>query len=424
CATSDQDTEAINRGKTTVDNAFQTPANPRADFGYPLIVKPGRGAYTSAYTTGGAATPAANPRMAAAFAVLSKATTAMKSVQEINAAVSMSTFCQDRRNLADISRLQPQAVRQAVLDQNNDRSREALTRMMCKKGIMSQFQTNDQTLDCTAPGVTGDPAGSGGMTINRVNYGFPYVNDSNYTLKTLDGGRTEISTKINYRFQYDPSIDPGSASYLGNDSVPVANRKGSGQQQTEFNTNTAAWAQASTNFFNDAANRIKDPKVTFKIEKKCPTTCADTDETPPLVVVSECYRAGGRPDTFTADFPGQAWDPHKCYYKSQVPPDSPPGTAPVPTRMYGDWRDAGGFTTTMAPQTVQHETGHNLGLADEYIEDYYPAHPVGENGATGCNNSTMGSNHSTMGSDGAFCNVLYRRHLLEMIRPARACPRP
>ena len=271
-----------------MDNAFQTPVNP-APIWLPLIVKPGRGR-----------TPQLTPRMqlrckprtASAFAVLSKATTPCEKCAGDKCSSFHVDILPGRRNLADISRLQPRAVRQAVLDQNNDRSREALTRMMCKKGIMSQFQTNDQTLDCTAPGVTGDPAGSGGMTINRVNYGFPYVNDSNYTLKTLDGGRTEISTKINYRFQYDPSIDPGSASYLGNDSVPVANRKGSGQQQTEFNTNTAAWAQASTNFFNDAANRIKDPKVTFKIEKKCPTTCADTDETLPL---SSFLNAAGRP---------------------------------------------------------------------------------------------------------------------------------
>ncbi|MBI2519845.1 MAG: hypothetical protein HYV97_05500 [Bdellovibrio sp.] len=404
CAVSDQDAAAIEQGKKTVDAAFT------GDQGYPLIVtandanRDGNadGAYTFAHMTGRSATAATNPRMANAFSALSQAATDMKNVQEMNAAVSMTTFCQDRRNLADIARLQPQAVRQAVLDQNNDRSREALTRLMCQKGIMSQFQADDQTLDC-APGVTGDPASSEGMKVKRVNYGFPFQSSSNYTIKTLPNGTLEVATKINYVFNFDPSISPGSPGYLGNAAVPEANRKTRAQQEAEFNANTTAWTQKSTAFLNSAAGAVADPKVTFKIEK----CIGCTNTTPPVVNVSECYYRV-MPSSFPTDFPGSAWDPHRCWYKMQ---------GGVPTRMYGDWQDAGGFTTAMNDHTIMHETGHNLGLADEYVADYYPAHPVGEDGATGCNNSTMAGNT-------AACNVLYRRHLLEMVRPARVCPRP
>ena len=407
CATSDQDAAAIEQGQKTVTAAFT------ADMGYTTIVTNNDndndgnpdGAYTFAQQVGSTASAASDPRMAAAFNNLTQATNEMKRVQEMNAAVAMTTFCQDRPNAAAIARLQPQAMRQAVLDQNNDRSREALTRLMCQKGLMAPFQADDQTLDCA--GVTGDPGSGSGMTINRENYGFPFQSSSNYKIKRLADGTLEVSTKINYRFEYDPSIDPSSPSYLGNASVPTANRKGSGQQKSEFDTNTAHWVQKATEFMGSGAPA--DPKMAFKIEK-C-TGCANNVE--PRVEVSECYNRE-KPASFDADFPPltpgtSRWDPHKCWYK-------PSGTPPVPTRMYGDWQDAGGFTTTMDDATITHETGHNLGLADEYIADYYPAHPVGENGATGCNNSTMGGNT-------AACNVMYRRHFLEMILPARVCPK-
>ncbi|OFZ12926.1 MAG: hypothetical protein A2X86_08850 [Bdellovibrionales bacterium GWA2_49_15] len=418
CAVSDQDAAAIQRGQNSVTSAFAD------DSGYPVIVtdedaNPSDGnpdgVYNAAYLNGLLAP--ADPRMGTAFAALTTATNEMKSVQEMNAALSMTTFCQDRRSLADINRLQPQAMRQAVLDQNNDRSREAMTRLLCQKKLMAQFQSDDQTLDCS--GVTGDPNGSGtgAMRVQRVNYGFPFVSDSNYTLKTLPDGTTEISTKINYRFIFDPSISPGSAGYLGNANVPAANRKTRAQQLAEFNTNTASWVQKSTDFLNASATTIADPKVKFKIER-C-TGCPAATE--PKVEVSECYNRGGEPEHFATDFPGKTWDAHKCWWKKVMTPvPNPAGGLPintlVPRKMYGNWQDAGGFTTTMDDATIMHETGHNLGLADEYVADYYPAHPVGENGATGCNNSTMAANS-------AACNVLYRRHLLEMVRPSRVCPK-
>lgn len=62
-----------------------------------------------------------------------------------------------------------------------------------------------------------------------------------------------------------------------------------------------------------------------------------------------------------------------------------------------------------------HETGHALGLADEYTADYYPAHALGEDGNLSCN--------STMASTGGDCHKIYPRHLREIVRPSLVCPK-
>ncbi len=400
CASSDQGTAAIARGENAVTTAFLT------DQGYRQIVSNtnNTAAYTLARKAGfdasrGVGTPTSAPvdqRMVNSYSTFTQAAVHMNHVQEVYAAGQMGLLC-TRSNLRALTQFQPQAVRQAVLDQNDPRSREGLTRLMCSKGIMERFQADDQTQDCS--GVTGDPNSPAGMTINRTNYGFPFSNDSNYKLTKLPDGSLEVATKINYRFTYDPSLDPSSTAYAGDANVPATARKTQAEQQAAFNTNTAGWVARSTAWYNSKSGLVADPKVKFKIET-C-STCADNDK--PRVSVSSCYRRGDRPSNFAAEFPGQAWDSHKCWYKNGV-------------NKYSDWNDAGNFTTSMDDATIMHETGHNLSLSDEYVADYYPANPVAENGAVSCN--------STMGSTNGSCHTLYARHLLEMTRPARACPRP
>jgi len=394
CASSDQNNAAITRGKNTVDTAF------RLDDGYPKIVSNNKGAYSLARKAGfdatrGVGTPV-DPRMVNSYSAFTNAATSMNHVQEVSAANQVGLLC-TRSNLKAIAQFQPQAIRQAVMDHNDPRSREGLTRLMCSKGLMERFQADDQTQDCS--GVTGDANSAAGMTVNRTNYGFPFSNDSNYKLTKLPDGSLEVATKINYRFKYDPSVDPSSTSYAGDTNVPEAARKTEALQQAAFISSTTDWVSKATTWYNGMTGSVPDPRVKFKIE-----TCAACGDTvKPKVAVSTCYRRGGAPATFATDFPGKTWDAHKCWYKDGV-------------KKYSNWQDAGNFTTSMADATIMHETGHNLSLADEYVADYYPAHPTAENGAVSCN--------STMGSTRGSCHQLYARHLLEITRPARLCPKP
>ncbi|MBI2520272.1 MAG: hypothetical protein HYV97_07635 [Bdellovibrio sp.] len=406
CASTEQNTAAIARGQSIVATAFAK------DDGYPKIVSQnsdGKGAYTLAREAAfdavrGVGTPPGSPvdsRMKNAYDDFSQAARQMLHVQELTAANQMGNLC-SRNSLKAIAQFQPQAIRQTILDQNEPGSREGLTRLMCKNGIMERFQANDQSLDCS--GVSGDPSQANGMTVNRTNYNLPFSSNSNYKLKTLPDGSLEVSTKINYRFSYDPSIDPSSASYAGDANVPEAARKNEEQQKNDFKNNTSSWVSQSTAWYDSMTSKVSDPKVKFRIEQ-C-LECPDSDT--PRVSVSPCYRRV-KPRNFDTDFPPltpggpSRFDKHRCWYKNGV-------------NKSPNWQDAGNFTTTMPPRTIMHETGHNLGLPDEYTADYYPATPLGENGALSCN--------STMASSNGSCHTLYARHLLQITRPSRVCPRP
>jgi len=409
CTPSSQDQAALIRGRTTIGDAFST------DDGYPNIVSndlnAGRpkGKFSDAFKAGtdSLANPldtASDSRMARAMGDFNTAATEMKTLQFLNTSSNIAVLCGDM-NLSKLANKFPQVIRQTVLDQNNPGSRDALHRLLCQKGIMRDFQRDDQTLDCR--GVSGVPNVDPGMTVRRTKFGFPFANDMNYSITQKPDGSYEVGSKINYVFRYDPTIDPsntatGLEGYRGDPHVPVTERKTKAQQQADFEAKTAQWVARSTTFFNQMSAGVSNPRVTFKIER-C-TGCPDT--TTPRIQVAPCYRRVA-PDNFATLYPGQTFEPYRCYYNNG-------------SRNVTDWQDAGGFTTNMDDSTIMHETGHNLGLSDEYVADYYPAHPTGEDGNS-INESGGVNCNSTMANNHVACHNLYPRHLLEIVRPARAC---
>jgi len=397
----DRQTEAeITRGEGTLTTHYSS------NQGYPNLVSANagtggrpKGLWNQAVADAalGSGAPNYDPRLVAANADLTARIDDVKAVHRTTLTRSLSNICSNA-NFNDLARNFPQAVRQTVLDNNEPQSRDALLRVLCKTGQMARFQAYDQTQSCS--GVTGAadnrPAG---MTVNRTKNGFPFANDMNYNLVREADGSYTVKTKINYIFRYDQTVDPGSPNYSGDTNVPASARKTQAQQQAEFNTNTQGWVTRATEFYKKAGKSVTDPKVNFRIEV-CSGCSASTK---PAVKVGACYRRGAPPTNFATLFPGQTWDGTRCWYKNGV-------------RQFGDWQDAGNFTLGTSDDTIMHETGHNMGLSDEYAADYYPAHALGEDGAMGCN-STMASSH-------AACHRIYPRHLLEITRPARVCPRP
>ncbi|MBI2521018.1 MAG: hypothetical protein HYV97_11390 [Bdellovibrio sp.] len=336
-----------------------------------------------------------DPRMAEAYGKMEKAAEKMKDVFAYEVTRGMAGLCGPHlRGVKGLAEKYPQALRQTVLDMNKGGAQDALKMLLCQKGLMGRFQAYSQSHSCN--GVSGDINSAEGVHVERQSVGFPYVSDVNYDVTKSADGTLKIKSKINYVFKYDSSIDPTSGDYAGNNKIPAALRANKAQQESKFNTKVTNWLRDANKFYDDAAKKeLPQPKIKFELVQ-----CSDCEnDYKPTVNVATCYRAE-EPESFSTDFPDETFDAHSCRH----------------VNPYGNWEDAGNYTLGTSNPTIMHETGHVLGLADEYDADYYPAHALGEDGSVSCN-STMASN------DGVDCHKIYPRHLLEMIRPTRICPK-
>jgi hypothetical protein len=300
------------------------------------------------------------------------------------------------RSIKQLASTQPHVVRQMVLDQEDPKVRNAMRAYLCQIGAMNTYQKYSQSHSCKGVKVETD----GTVKVKRKIHGFPFASDSNYEIKKDDKGVYTVTTKMNYIFKCDETLVPGPKRISDAMILKLSDKNKNGSidpdefdyndlvgdcdhQEAKFAALTSKWVTQATDALNKGANGVKDPKVKFKIKKCTPTTCGPKDE--PLVNVAACYnRKKPKADQYVCGKVGGR-----------------------------NWADAGGYPLSTPPGTIAHETGHSLGLADEYVASYYPAHAVGEYGYHGGCNSTMGSTKS------GKCHDFYPRHLYEIIRPAR-----
>lgn len=398
CVESEKDLVYIRRGKSIIEESISN------DMGFSHLVSEDNGgkfneAFFEAKNSFELPSPTTDSLLGEYFLEFHEAYEGLKKNLLKESQENLNSLCTEF-NLEKISSRYPHVLRQTVLDQTSSAERDALKQVLCSKNIMSSFQKNEQTLSCF--GVSGDPHSSEGMRISRDKHGFPFQNSMNYKIKKNSDGNLEIIAKINYVFIPDPSIDPDHEQYQGNNNVPVEKRKSIEEQRRDFDRQVSHWTRRTSEFFNKSAKEISAPKIKFKIES-C-KTCSQDEK--PRVKVGTCYRKD-EPKSFSSDFPGESYNSHKCYFKNGV-------------KLFADWQNAGNFTTDMNEGAIIHETGHNLGLSDEYVADYYPAHPIGEYGDE-LNDKGELQCSSVMGNSAAGCIKIYPRHLLELIRPLEAC---
>ncbi|PIR60398.1 MAG: hypothetical protein COU68_02685, partial [Candidatus Pacebacteria bacterium CG10_big_fil_rev_8_21_14_0_10_45_6] len=320
------------------------------------------------------------------------AITDMKTNEKQNNISAVNALCNDRTNLRSLLTRYPHVMRQAVLDMDDSGSRDAVKGLLCSRGLMERYQRNSQSNSCQ--GITVRPSGT--VHVERTAFGFPYRSDSNYDIEPQADGSYVLKSKLNYQFQCDPSLVPnshGHTTVTQDQLLAFSDTNGNGtidadefdyhqmigncaHQRSKFTEISARWVQQAQSAVTASAANIKTPKVRFEITQ-CDATCPANQE--PLITVSACYN--------------HASGSHNC------------------ATAGSNWQDAGGYSLNTGADVIAHETGHALGLADEYTADYYPAHAIGEYGAVACN--------STMGSTNATCHKYYPRHFSEMVRPAQ-----
>jgi len=392
---------AIKRGQKVLNEAYGD------DHGYPLLVTSSdddgnnepdgafnRANYIADTTEIFANDPVSDSRMVEAREALNGGIKDAKDVYRVEVLQQAGRICGASPNeLKGLQDKYPTVFKQAVLDMDSEsKSREATLTFLCKKNLLNRYQKYNPTFSCE--GVTGSVDGADGMKVERQSVGFPFASGINYNLKKLPNNKTKITSKINYKFVYDPSIDPSHGDYKGNGRIPANLRHNRAAQERRFNTKVAQWITKMNAFYKKTADKVKDPSVVFDIQR-----CQDCDDDyEPTINVSECYRRE-EPSSFSVDHPGESFESSQC------------GSV----RDYGNWQNAGNYTADTDDATIMHETGHALGLADEYTADYYPAHALGEDGNLSCN--------STMASTRGNCHKIYPRHLKEIIRPSLICPK-
>lgn len=225
-------------------------------------------------------------------------------------------------DLKSVAKKYPQVLKQMLLDFPNSQFDMA-------KNYVCQNKMNtlvDSPAANSCSGVTGDIDSPNGMVVERYEYTFPFGSQKRKVIKKV-GDSLEVSTKVHFKFLYDPSLSETEA-----------------QQKEQFDRKTAEWISKTNAFYSKMKDKMK-PSVIFKYE-------ASFEDGKPLVNVSKCYRRT-LPEA----------DRHRCDKVNEAG---------------GNWEDAGNYTLDTDDKTLSHEMGHQLGLDDEYSADYYPINHLGE----------------------------------------------
>jgi hypothetical protein len=258
----------------------------------------------------------------------------------------------------------PQVLRQLLLDMKTDELPMAKN-LLCKIGLVEVLRKNSQEFNCT--GISGQLDKGEGVSIQRMNSLYPFGNEINYKVKkNTQNGHFEVTTLINFKFIADTTIP-----------TPIE------VQRNSFDLKIQEWKRNVNQYISAQAAGFHpplDPAIDVKLE-------VGTGTALPLITVSTCYNSTLPPNLS-----------HQCAATNAPRSNGSP---------LGNWQDAGGFTLDFSPTGINHEMGHQLGLADEYSREYYPI-------------NTLGENDSVMNTG----NKMFPRHFKKMILPAINCSSP